>query len=56
MNSADPDEMPHLCGISSGSSMFAKVPVLGFSVYKGLKGRPAMVSEISRSTVNKVLQ
>ena len=23
-NSVDPDEMPHSCGISSGSSMFAK--------------------------------
>ena len=29
-NSVDPDEMPHLCGISSGSSLFAKLPVLGF--------------------------
>ena len=30
-NSANPDK------ISSGSSMFAKVPVLGFPVNKGLK-------------------
>ena len=26
------------CGISSGSSLFVKVVVLGFPVYKGLKG------------------
>ena len=40
-NSADPDEMPHknaaLCGISSGSSLFTKVPVYGFPVYQGLR-------------------
>ena len=36
-NSADPDEMPQyaLCGISSGPSLFAKVPV-GFLVLKEL--------------------
>ena len=26
-NSADPDEMPQKCGISSGSSLFAKLPI-----------------------------
>ena len=31
-NSADPDEMRH----SSGSLLFANVPVKGFPVYKGL--------------------
>ena len=36
LNSVDPDEMAHACGISSGSSLFAKVPVQGFPVYKGL--------------------
>ena len=40
-NSVDPDEIPHLCGISSGSSLFAKLLVLGFMfwgflVLKGL--------------------
>ena len=35
-NSADPDEMPIKCGISSGSSLFAKVPIFGFLVFKGL--------------------
>ena len=32
-NIADPDEMPHsvkFCGISSGSSLFAKVSVMDF--------------------------
>ena len=35
-NNADPDEMHHSCCILSGSSLFAKVPVKGFPVYKGL--------------------
>ena len=30
----DPDEMPQ-CGISSWSSLFVKVPIEGFPVYKG---------------------
>ena len=34
-NTEDPDEMQQCC-ISSGSSLFAKVPVLGFLVIKGL--------------------
>ena len=34
-NSADPDEVLHnKCSISSGFSLFAKVPVLGFPVLK----------------------
>ena len=31
-NSADPDEMPQ-----SGSSLFVKVPIWGFLIYKGFK-------------------
>ena len=27
-NSADPDEMPHICGISSGSALFARINTL----------------------------
>ena len=40
-NSADPDEMPRVasCGISSGSSLFTKIPLNGFPLYKGLIGR-----------------
>ena len=34
-NSADQDENAALCGISSESSLYAKVPILGFPVYKG---------------------
>ena len=33
-DSADPDEMRH--NISSGFSLFAKVPFMGFPVYKEL--------------------
>ena len=36
-NSVDPDEMPP-CGVSSESSLFVKVSVSGFFVYKGLLG------------------
>ena len=34
-NSEYPDEMLHF--ISSGSSLFIKVPIYGSSIYKGLK-------------------
>ena len=34
VNNADPDELHHY--ISSGSSLFAKVPIQGFPLYKGL--------------------
>ena len=34
-NSADSDEMPHLCGISSASSLSANVPALEFPVFIG---------------------
>ena len=35
-NSVDPENAA-LCGYSSGSPQFAKVPILGFLVYKGFK-------------------
>ena len=37
-NSADPNENSNAasCSLLSGSSLFAKVPVKGFPVYKGL--------------------
>ena len=44
-NSVDTDQMLHylhsfaLCGISSGSSLFVKVLIMGFPIYKGLIDR-----------------
>ena len=35
-NNVDPDENQYICYISSGSSLFAKVFVLGFTEYREL--------------------
>ena len=37
-NCTGPDKFKVLRCISSGSSLFAKLPVYGFPVYKGFKG------------------
>ena len=44
--------MKNCCAISSGPSLFAKVPVMGFSVYKGLSmnSNPAESKYIKKKT------